>query len=224
MIVRYLFLFFCFFGAVFNALAQEKPPVNNLSADKEKLINYHDSGQYYRQIGAVVKEALAYLQFRVNQNSRLSHPHKLAIVLDVDETALTNYPDILHLDFGGTSEEINDLRAAGHDQAIPAVQTLYNYAEDHNIAVFFITRRKEYERQATTRNLKAVGYPQWQELFMEPNDYDSPLAGKFKRLKRKLIIGMGYDIVLNVGDQKSDVEGGYADMSFKVPNPFYRVG
>jgi hypothetical protein len=29
--------------------------------------------------------------------------------------------------------------------------------------------------------------------------------------------------VLNMGDQLSDLEGGYAERTFKLPNPFYWI-
>ena len=32
---------------------------------------------------------------------------------------------------------------------------------------------------------------------------------------------LGYDIVLNFGDQWSDLQGGYADTALKLPNPTY---
>ena len=31
----------------------------------------------------------------------------------------------------------------------------------------------------------------------------------------------GFVIIANIGDQKSDLAGGHAEMTFKVPNPFY---
>ena len=99
MIVRCSFLFFCCWGAAFNAKVENETP-RNLSASKEKLIACHDFGKYYREIGAVVKEECSYLQFRVNQHNRLPHPLELFIITECDETALTNYPDLLHLDFG----------------------------------------------------------------------------------------------------------------------------
>jgi hypothetical protein len=34
---------------------------------------------------------------------------------------------------------------------------------------------------------------------------------------------MGFTIIANIGDQKSDLEGGYAEMTFKVPSPFYFI-
>ena len=32
---------------------------------------------------------------------------------------------------------------------------------------------------------------------------------------------LGYDIVANFGDQFSDLNGGFADKTFKMPNPNY---
>lgn len=32
---------------------------------------------------------------------------------------------------------------------------------------------------------------------------------------------LGYDVVLNIGDQFSDLIGGYADRAVKLPNPTY---
>ena len=38
---------------------------------------------------------------------------------------------------------------------------------------------------------------------------------------RKHIESLGYDIMANFGDQFSDLSGGYADQTFKLPNPMY---
>ena len=34
----------------------------------------------------------------------------------------------------------------------------------------------------------------------------------------------GYNIVVNLGDQDSDLKGGYAEKAFKYPNPYYFIG
>ena len=44
---------------------------------------------------------------------------------------------------------------------------------------------------------------------------------QYKSLTRRLIESQGYDIVANVGDKFSDLEGGFADRTFKMPNPMY---
>ncbi len=40
-------------------------------------------------------------------------------------------------------------------------------------------------------------------------------------MTRAHIESLGYDIVANFGDQFSDLNGGFADETFKIPNPMY---
>ena len=44
---------------------------------------------------------------------------------------------------------------------------------------------------------------------------------QYKSGTRAYIESQGYDIVADVGDQFSDLEGGFADKTFKMPNPNY---
>ena len=44
---------------------------------------------------------------------------------------------------------------------------------------------------------------------------------QYKSLTRQHIESLGYDIVANFGDQFSDLNGGFADQTFKIPNPMY---
>ena len=44
---------------------------------------------------------------------------------------------------------------------------------------------------------------------------------QYKSLTRAYIESQGYNIVANFGDQFSDLIGGYADRTFKLPNPMY---
>jgi hypothetical protein len=43
----------------------------------------------------------------------------------------------------------------------------------------------------------------------------------FKAPERRKITEQGYTIVLSLGDQESDLKGGYAERTFKLPNPVY---
>jgi hypothetical protein len=91
------------------------------------------------------------------------------------------------------------------------------------MALFLITCRPESQRNATERNLRAAGYPAWTGLYMEPDRAVFASAADFKAPKRREIVERGYTIVLNMGDQLSDLEGGYARRTFKLPNPFYWI-
>jgi hypothetical protein len=43
----------------------------------------------------------------------------------------------------------------------------------------------------------------------------------YKTAARRALYREGYTIVANLGDQESDLRGGYAERTFKVPDPLY---
>ena len=113
-----------------------------------------------------------------------------------------------------------------HKADAPAIKPtleLYQFAKQHQIAVFFITGRKEHERALTEANLSDAGYSRWDSLVMKPEVYPAVPAAIFKSAMRKLIQDHGYKIVANIGDQKSDLDGGYSAHTYKLPNPFYFI-
>jgi hypothetical protein len=57
----------------------------------DRLVRYHDSGEYDREIRDVVDDARDYLEARAK---RASKDEKLAAVFDIDETSLSNW-DVL---------------------------------------------------------------------------------------------------------------------------------
>jgi predicted secreted acid phosphatase len=61
--------------------------------------------------------------------------------------------------------------------------------------------------------------------FCGPSIHASPAVScptiQYKSGTRAYIESKGYDIVANFGDQFSDLEGGHADKTFKMPNPNY---
>lgn len=192
----------------------------NLSLIKQDLMHYHDSGEYDRDIAQVTQQAVAYLKYRINQAKQHK---KLAIVLDIDETALSNYADMVAMDFGGTEKDIEMAEGEASDPAIKPTLKLYQYAQAHDVAVFFITARKENYRSATEDNLKKAGYTHWDGLYLLPVDYKEKSVATFKTDTRRKITDQGYDIVLSLSDQKADLRGPYADKVFKLPDPFYLV-
>ena len=71
-------------------------------------------------------------------------------------------------------------------------------------------------------NLKAAGYEGWTDLFLKQPD-DKSSVREFKTASRKQIEDGSFTIIANVGDQYSDLAGGHAERTFKVPNPFYFI-
>lgn len=219
MIKRLLIFFFLI--SHLNAFANEPQP--NLTIYKTNLANYYKSGGYAKDIAKVAEEADHYLNERVTQNKSLAHPKKLAIVFDIDETILSNYAFIQQNDFAYPLDTIHANQPKAADLAIPATFKLYQNAIEDNVAVFFITGRTEPLREATIANLKQAGFTQWTELILKPNNYHEKSAAIFKTAARKRIEQEGYDILISIGDQDSDLSGGYADKTFKLPNPYYYI-
>jgi predicted secreted acid phosphatase len=209
-----------FAGLLASTLAIGKEPANIVHA-KQKLTHYHDSGEYMNDIANVMQKAMRYLELRVTSND--FHSKKPAIVLDIDETSLSNYRDMQHLDFGGTVEQIRNDEDKGTDEAITPTLKLYRYAKDHHIAVFFITGRLEEERTVTALNLQKAGYTNFDGLILRDALNRKTPAYVYKTSLRKQLTEKGYTIVLNIGDQMSDLRGGYADKGFKLPNPYYFI-
>ncbi len=175
--------------------------------------SYHDTGQYARDLAAVDGAAERYLDQRL-ATARLSG--KPAIVLDIDETALSNYADLSAHDFGFC---FCGLRPDG--TAIQPTLRLYRDALAHRVAVFFVTGRPPVTGSITRLNLRRVGYSRgWAGLYEKPV---SAKTAQFKSSARARIQQAGYDIIANVGDQQSDLDGGHADRQFKLPDPFYFV-
>ena len=100
---------------------------------------------------------------------------------------------------------------------------MFERARALNVAVFFITGRPEEQRDATERNLLAAGYGGYERLYTMPKGSRVSSATDFKAPIRAEIERAGYTIIANMGDQPSDLFGGYAERMFLLPNPFYRV-
>jgi HAD superfamily, subfamily IIIB (Acid phosphatase) len=100
---------------------------------------------------------------------------------------------------------------------------VFERARALEVTVFFITGRPEDQREATERNLVAAGYGGYEKLYTVPNGARFSSATDFKAPIRAEIERAGYTIIANMGDQPSDLFGGYAEKMFLLPNPFYRV-
>lgn len=193
----------------------------NIAVTKQKLRQYHDSGAYQNDIANVMQKAMRYLELRVTQkNFRGCRP---AIVLDIDETSLSNYPDMDKRDFGGLMADIQADEDQGKDAVISPTLKLYRFAKANKVAVFFVTGRTEEERRPTEANLKAAGFTDFDGLILRNHKQAHIPADKYKIATRKQLASDGYLILLNIGDQMSDLRGGYADKTFKLPNPYYFI-
>ena len=146
-----------------------KEPTPNLDAYKKQLATYYDTGEYTKDVKLMTMEISNYIQQRVDQNNKSDHPKKLAIVFNIDDTLLSNYPALKQNDFCRSG--VRQYQLQGNLQAIPDVLALYRLAIKNKIAVFIITERTNELKEATLRNLKNAGYTQFQQLIFKPDNY-----------------------------------------------------
>ncbi|MFD7661463.1 HAD family acid phosphatase [Streptomyces sp. NPDC059788] len=184
---------------------------------------------YAKQMRGITDSARRYL---AKSAAKHHHGKKPAIVLDMDDTTLLTYNYELQVGFHHT-EAAQDKYLASTDMApVFGMDRLVNWAHGKGYEVFFVTGRKEAQREWSVRNLKNVGYGvplDRKHVYLKdkknPPAY-LPCGAKcstveFKAGTRKHIESQGYNIVANFGDQYSDLNGGYGDKTFKLPNPMY---
>ena len=200
----------------------------NVGDLKHDATAYYDNGAYLTNLQQAAAPAVAWID---EQAPRVARP---AVVLDIDETSLSNWEVIKANDFGrvynGPCDDLPHgpcgLQAFGllaQSPAIAPTMDVFNAAKQRGAAVFFITGRQESWRAATERNLQAVGYTGYERLIMEPTGSHYVSAADFKTPQRAQIEAEGYTIIANVGDQPSDLAGGFAQQTYLLPNPFYRI-
>lgn len=190
--------------------------VPNLDEVKSRLREYYASGNYDKEVGEVVKAARKFMEDRAGKVTRP------ALVLDVDDTAVSNLPYFSRHDFALLSAPWKEWAEKGEAPAIVSVGNLFRWARAQNVTVFFVSGRLESSRALTEKMLKNAGYDDF-TLILKPDPQSETPMARFKPEKRRWIQDQGYTILANVGDQQSDLEGGYAEKTFKIPNPIYVV-
>ena len=198
--------------------------VPNLYEVQRQVGSYIESGRYDADLAAVVDEARQWLE----QRSRSAA--KPAMVLDIDDTSLSNWPAYRLNGWGRVVNGPCDLQqgpcgvrawqALGQSKAIQSTLALARRARELGVAVFFITGRPAYLQEATERNLREQGY-EWTAVILMPENAKFASAADFKVPERRRLTEQGYTIILNLGDQDSDLAGGYAERTFKLSNPIY---
>ncbi|MBB4685583.1 HAD family acid phosphatase [Amycolatopsis jiangsuensis] len=184
---------------------------------------YSDTSRFTADTKRVVADAKRKL---THQLGRVDDP---AIVLDVDDTSEVTYGWEADNDFGFDPVKQQQAIDDGTFTANKPVLELTNWAAQHGVKVYFLTGRTEPQGPQSLKNLANEGYPTPAGAYFKPAttapDYlpcglDCDTV-QYKSGTRAHIESTGATIVLNVGDQFSDLEGGHATYPVKLPNPMY---
>ncbi|MFJ6753609.1 HAD family acid phosphatase [Streptomyces sp. NPDC091273] len=158
-----------------------------------------DYATWQRDVAAVIDAARPGIEQRIAASPAGEKP---ALVLDIDNTSLET-------DFHWFW--------TFPTPAIAKVRALTQYANARGVAVFFVTARPGIIQSLTERNLKAVGYPV-SGLYVRdlPDLFDEVSA--YKTEKRAEIEARGYTIIANIGNSPTDLVGGHAERTVKLPD------
>ncbi len=146
---------------------------------------------------AVMDQALPYLK----QRTAATKPgEKQAIVFDVDNTTLET-------DFGFSYPQ----------PANKPVLTVAKYAQEHGVSLFFVTARPGIIASVTDYNLDHVGYRVSGLYVRGFTDLFKDVA-TYKTAQRVDIESKGYTIIANIGNSATDLSGGHAEKTYKLPD------
>lgn len=114
--------------------------IPNLDDEKAQLRQYHDCtckcGCYAKDLDLQADRAIAFLRQRA---AHRAPNQKLALVLDIDETALSNYEEMLSAGFAYNSDAFNVWVNSAKAPAIPGTLRLAKEAKKLGVSVFFLT-------------------------------------------------------------------------------------
>lgn len=216
--ILWLFLLLACLGWSEPASLHADLMIPNLDLVKDSIRQYHKSGRYLKEVDTIAGQARDYLLTNLPRYQGA----RPAIIMDIDETAVSNYAHLEEVDFGYLPKLWRAWVDSAQAPALEGSLQLFRTAREHKVAVFFITGRSERNRGVTVKNLESAGYAGYQQLIMR-NSESEESTGEYKRDERKKLTEQGYSILVNLGDQTSDLEGGYSQSVFKLPNPMYYV-
>ena len=179
---------------------------------------YSKTGAYRKEFDQAIKSA-----YKACRDYKREHPEErnLAIVSDLDETLIDNRGVLETTDDWSWPAFLNWIKTEDAP-TLKKTERFLRWARKNGFAVFFITGRKEDLRAPTVRNLVARGIP-YDGLYMRPTAEHKQSAIVIKKKIRKQIEEQGFTIVVNIGDQVSDLVGGHSVDCEKLPNKLYFV-
>ena len=131
---------------------------------------------------------------------RRGHGQKLAIVSDLDETALDNSAllarDLEACHTYTTWDTWSDWEIRGNPTLTPGAAHFFEYADRHGVAIYYVSDRFEENKASTMATLRSLGLPQvtsGQVLLYGPT-----------KEERRQVASADHDVVLLLGDSLPD--------------------
>ncbi|MGW1722222.1 HAD family acid phosphatase [Streptomyces sp. NPDC002306] len=156
-----------------------------------------DYATWQQDCRSVMDQALPYLKQRI---AATKPGEKQAIVFDIDNTTLET-------DFGFSFPQ----------PANKPVLSVAKYAQEHGVSLFFVTARPGIISLPTEYNLEHDGY-EVSGLYVRGLFDLFKNVATYKTAQRVDIESRGYTIIANIGNSATDLSGGHAEQTYKLPD------
>lgn len=220
---------------------------NNLNNEKQVQMSYEKlqsqqtvlgtvwmqtSGEYRASVYQVYNTAKD--RFMIEKKNNKNKKKKLAVIVDIDETVLNNMYTQTEYIREGTNyshEEWDAWAKAEKATAMPGAVEFVNFIYKNGGEVFYLTNRKEAEREVTLSNLL-------KENFIADNEHLILKIGESSKERRRQEIEKKYNVIIYIGDDLNDfIDSGktaeekrqkidelrneFGRKYFIIPNPVY---
>jgi predicted secreted acid phosphatase len=209
----------------------------------QKLHQFGSDSAYAHEVKGIAADAGKFLAHQKNRHHHQGHfSGAPSILFDIDDTTLNTFSYEIYSNFvfnPTTNGFFVNAGSADVFPAVPGMVDLEKAAEAKGYRVYFLTGRPLTQKDGTLANLEDAGYDvdpshvflkdttaatqPWLASCVDPTTHAFTCTTiQYKSLTRQHIEkDLGADIVANFGDQFSDLTGGFADRTFKIPNPMY---
>lgn len=218
---------------MFAALALLSPPVQAMPAEDVKPpplnekdfgnsigIEFSKTAEFKKETAKAIDDAYAACKKYLKDKEKGIAKGIPAVVSDLDETLIDNRPHFERTPtFSWPAFEAWIKKADA--PLLPKTAEFLQWARKNGFAIFFITGRREGLRADTIHNLirRKVAY----DGLLMRREGDRGGAEAVKVPLRQQVEKMGFTIVVNIGDQWSDLQGAHAQDCEKLPNKIYLV-
>lgn len=178
------------------------------TASAQKVDNEHQVGgilwtQTSGEWTALTYQAFALARMNLDRDLRVNRRNRMkrAVIVDVDETVIDNSPYqamTVKMRRSYESNTWHDWCEKAQAAAIPGAVEFLRYANSRGVRVFYITNRRESEKQCTARNLKQVGFPDVSDETVLVR------TGVSSKQPRRDAVAKKHRVVLLMGDNLND--------------------
>ncbi|MBG7703528.1 Secreted acid phosphatase [Streptomyces sp. MC1] len=209
------------------------------TADSNGVYQASPDSPYAKDLARIDADAKGYIDKAARKARHKGE--KPAVVFDIDDTLLLSLDYEKRYNYTYNSSTWNDYVNRADRPAVFGSPELVRYAASKGVEVFYNSGLSEAQRSGAVENLKKVGAdvnldaghmflkdkanpPAYLKDCATPGTWNCTTVQYKSGTRQHIEDDLGYEIIANFGDQYSDLDGGHADRTYKLPNPTYFVG